>query len=107
MLILGGTATANSNVLSATELATLYRDATIEIRAVASAATPTVPTVTADFRSASQTLMSDVWVQTQDQGVVEQVGPGPDNMIFRGKVPAGALSLTFSAACYWTAALLD
>lgn len=106
MLKIGGTAAANSNVLNGTRLQTLYKAATMEIRAVASAAAPTVPTVTADFESGSETLMSGVFIRTQDQGVAEEIGPGPQNVIYRGMVPAGALILSFSAACYWEASLV-
>ena len=106
MLKIGGTATANANVLNGTRLQTLYKSAMMEIRAVASAAAPTVPTVTFDFESGSDTLASNGWVRTQDQGVTEEVGPGPENVVWRGMVPAGALILTFSAACYWEATLI-
>lgn len=105
MLVVGGTAAANDNVLSPTELNTLYQRGHITVRAVASAAAPTVPTVSASFKSGSQLLADGVWVRTQDQGVAENIGPGMGDEIYSGPVPAGSLSLVFSAACYWTATL--
>ena len=106
MLKIGGTATANTNVLNGTRLQTLYRKARVVIRAVASADAPTVPTVTCDFESGSESYVTDVFVRTQDQGVAEEIGPGPDNVVFDGMVDPGSLRLIFSAACYWDAAVM-